>query len=69
MAKLLLTDEEIAAHSWLDLDDASLGKVLKHAALTAGGDDCNAGHASYGGCPSRQPCPDYKPVGPQAGGE
>lgn len=33
MAKLILTDAEKAANSWLDLDDANLGKVLKATAL------------------------------------
>lgn len=30
MADLILTDEEKAAHLWVDLDDASLGKVVKY---------------------------------------
>lgn len=34
MAELLLTDAEKAAASWLELDDAALGKVVKKMALT-----------------------------------
>ena len=33
MATLTITDEEREAHSYLDWDDASLGKAVKHAAL------------------------------------
>lgn len=33
MAELILTDEEKAARSWLDLDDASLGRLVKRTAL------------------------------------
>lgn len=33
MAELILTDEERAKHSWLDLDDATIGKVVKRSAL------------------------------------
>lgn len=33
MAELILTDEEREANSWLDLDDASLGRVVKQSAL------------------------------------
>lgn len=29
MAELILTEEEIAAASWADLDDAALGRVVK----------------------------------------
>lgn len=34
MAELILTPEEIAEHSWLDVDDATLGKAVKHMGLT-----------------------------------
>lgn len=33
MAKIILTEEEKAAHSWLDLDDASLGRCVKQNML------------------------------------
>lgn len=33
MAELILTDEEKAAHSWLDVDDATLGKAVKEMGL------------------------------------
>ena len=38
MAELILTDEEKASPSYLDWDDADLGKVVKKLALTAGDD-------------------------------
>lgn len=31
--ELILTDEEKAAHSWLELDDESLGKMIKATAV------------------------------------
>lgn len=33
MAELILTAAEKAAHSWLDLDDAALGRIVKAKAL------------------------------------
>lgn len=35
MAELILTEAEKAATSWLELDDAALGKAVKHAAACA----------------------------------
>lgn len=33
MAELILTEEELAADTWLELDDATIGKLVKHTAL------------------------------------
>lgn len=33
MAQLILTDEEKAAATWMELDDATVGKVVKKTAL------------------------------------
>jgi hypothetical protein len=33
LAELILTDEEKAAVNWIDLDDASIGKVVKSIAF------------------------------------
>lgn len=41
MAKLILTEAEKAAHSWLDLDDASLGKLVKASAVMIADNDDN----------------------------
>lgn len=34
MAELILTEAERAAATWLEFDDAALGRVVKHAAVT-----------------------------------
>lgn len=43
MAQLILTDEEKAAHSWLHLDDESLGRLVKYSALAIAGHDVTDG--------------------------
>jgi hypothetical protein len=39
MAELILTDEEKAAVSWLEWDDASLGKLIKYLSVHMGSDE------------------------------